>query len=118
MANILIVDDQPFMCELISGELRDEGHQVTCVEDADYVMTAVEESSPDLVLLDLYLRGFEGWGLLDKIKRYDASMPVLIVSAYDSFIGDPRLSHADGYVIKDVNTDLLKQKIHENLIKE
>ena len=115
MSNILIVDDQPHMCELITGELEAEGHEITCVKESDYIMSALEESHPDLVLLDLYLKGFEGWDLLQKIKRYDTSLPVLIFTAYDSFIGDPRLAIADGYIIKDINTDILKEKIHQNL---
>lgn len=115
MPTILLVDDQHFMCEFISAELIDDGYEVTCVGDSDYVMSAVEESDPDLILLDLYLKGFEGWDLLQKIKRYDAALPVLIFSAYDTFLGDPRLADAEGYVIKDVNTDILKQQIRENL---
>jgi CheY-like chemotaxis protein len=115
MADILVIDDQPSMRELISGELADEGHHITFVGDADYVMSAIQESNPDLILLDLYLQGFEGWDLLNKIKQYDASLPVLILSAYDNFISDPRLAIADGYVIKDLDTDKLKEKIHEKL---
>jgi two-component system response regulator (stage 0 sporulation protein F) len=117
MANILLVDDQPFIAELLSEELSDEGHHVKCVEDADYLMSSLQELRPDVVLLDLYLRGFEGWDLLHEIKAFDPSVPVLILSAYDSFVNDPRLAEADGYVIKDINTDQLKQKIHENLTK-
>jgi two-component system response regulator (stage 0 sporulation protein F) len=117
MANILIIDDQPFMEELLSGELAEEGHQVTCIGDSDYVMGTIEESRPDIILLDLYLQGFEGWDILDRIKAYDSSVPVLIVSAYDNFVNDPRLSHADGYFIKNIKTDALKEQIHENLTK-
>jgi two-component system response regulator (stage 0 sporulation protein F) len=117
MADILLVDDQPYIADLLSEELADEGHHLTCVADADYLMSYLEETRPDLVLLDLYLNGFEGWDLLDKIKKREPSLPVLILSAYDSFTDDPRLAAADGYVIKDINTDQLKQKIHENLTK-
>jgi DNA-binding response OmpR family regulator len=116
MAHILVVDDQPYVGEFLSEELSDEGHQIACVKRADHVMSALEESRPDVVLLDLYLDGFEGWDLLDKIKKHDPSLPVLIVSAYDSFRNDPRLSRADGYVIKSFNIDHLKEKIHEKLI--
>jgi DNA-binding NtrC family response regulator len=115
MAHILLVDDQPYIGEFLSEELADGGHQIACVRQADRVMSALEESHPDMVLLDLYLDGFEGWDLLDKIKNHDPSLPVLIVSAYDSFRNDPRLSRADGYVIKSFNTDHLRQKIHETL---
>jgi DNA-binding NtrC family response regulator len=117
MANILVVDDQPFPGELLKKELADEGHHITCVGDADCVMSLIEDSRPDMVLLDLYLQGFEGWDLLDKIKKYAPSLPVLIVSAYEDFVSDPRLAHADGYVIKDPDTDQLKQKIRENLTR-
>ena len=115
MSNILVIDDQPFIGELLSEELADEGHQITCLGDTDYLMNSLEESRPDIILLDLYLRGFEGWDLLHRIKEYYPSVPVLIVSAYDSFVNDERLAEADGYVVKDINTDKLKQKIHESL---
>lgn len=42
-------------------------------------------------------------------------MPVLIVSAYDNFLGNPRLAGADGYVIKSFDMGELKEKIHEKL---
>jgi two-component SAPR family response regulator len=51
----------------------------------------------------------------EEIKGHDPTVPVLIVTAYDTFLEDPRLAHADGYVIKSFNTDELKKKIHEKL---
>jgi DNA-binding response OmpR family regulator len=70
---------------------------------------------PDLVLLDLYLDGSDGWELLRDIKRQDPELPVLIVTAYDSFVDDPRLSQADGYFVKSLNFIDLKQKIAQML---
>lgn len=115
MANILLVDDQPFIGEFLSGELADMGHTLKRVGDGDSLLLELEESSPDLVLLDLYINGFEGWDLLDEIKRYDRRIPVVILTAYDNFSDDPRLSSAQGYVIKDFVTDKLKRKITEIL---
>lgn len=115
MADILIIDNEPFAAELLSEQLADEGHHIRYVGDTDYVMSFVEESRPDIILLDLYLEGVERWDLLKKIKAHDPSLPVLIVSAFDSFISDPRLANADGYLIKDLNADKLKEKIHEKL---
>ncbi|MFZ0448222.1 MAG: response regulator [Desulfatiglandaceae bacterium] len=117
MANILVVDDQPFPGEVLKNEMEAEGHHITCVGDADCDMSAIKESSPDLVLLALCMQGFGGWGLLDEIKKYAPSLPVLIMSTFDSFVDDPRLARADGYVIKDPNIDQLKQKIRENLAR-
>jgi DNA-binding response OmpR family regulator len=112
MANILIVDDQPHLQELFSQELVDEGYEVASLSDAESVSGYLRDSKPDLVLLDLYLNGFEGWDVLHDIKSRFPQLPVLIVTAYDSHVDDPRVSEADGYVIKSfIALDDLKQKI-------
>jgi two-component system response regulator (stage 0 sporulation protein F) len=116
MANILIVDDQPCVRELLSEELIDEGYHVHGVGDAKSVSEYLLLSKPDLVLLDIYLEGAEGFGLLEDIKKQYPQLPVIVVTAYDSFTDDPRLSHADGYVIKSVNFDELKQRIAQVLM--
>jgi DNA-binding NtrC family response regulator len=112
MASILIVDDQPYIQDFFSHELMDEGYKVVSTGDAESVKVYLETSKPDLVLLDLYLNGFEGWKLLNDIKRKDPFLPVLIVTAYDTYIDDPRVSRADGYFVKSFgHFDELKQKI-------
>ena len=112
MASILIVDDQSYIQELFSQELMDEGYKVLSAGDAESAKVYVENSKPDLVLLDLYLNGLEGWDVLHDIKSKDPHLPVLIVTAYDTYADDPRLSQADGYVVKSfVHFDELKHKI-------
>jgi len=112
MANILIVDDQPNLQELFSQELEDEGHKVVGIGDAQSVSGCLGIPKPDLVLLDLYLNGFEGWDVLHDIKSKYPHLPVLIVTAYDNYADDPRVSEADGYVIKNFTVlDDLKRKI-------
>jgi two-component system response regulator (stage 0 sporulation protein F) len=116
MANILLLDDQPYMGEFLSEELSEEGHSLTCMVDADSLLLYLEDETPDLILLDLYLDGFEGLDLLETIKNgRSSSVPVLILTAYDSFQEDPRASLAQGYIIKDIYTENLKKKISEVL---
>ena len=68
------------------------------------------------MLLDLYLNGFEGWNVLQDIKHKDPQTRVLIVTAYDSYANDPRVSQADGYWVKSfVDFDKLKRKISDIL---
>jgi len=113
MATILIVDDQPYMKELFSGDLIDEGHQVVWVGDAKSVRKCLDIFLPDMVLLDLYLKGFDGWEVLHDIKNWNPNLPVLIVTAYDSFMDDPRVSQADGYIVKSfTHLNEMKEKIH------
>ena len=116
MANILLLDDQPYMGEFLSEELSEQGHSLTCMADADSLLLYLEDETPDLILLDLYLDGFEGLDLLKTIKNGKrSSVPVVILTAYDSFQNDPRVSLAQGYIIKDIYTKNLKDKISEVL---
>ena len=116
MSNILIVDDQPYLRELLSEILAHEGYQVASVGDIQSMWRHLRDSPPDLVLLDLYLNGSKGWDVLRDIKSIDPNLPVLIVTGYDSYVNDPRLSQAAGYIIKSISAfDELKEKIAEVL---
>ena len=114
--NILIIDDQTNLQELFSKELRDEGYRVFSISEAEALAGFLNAQRPDLVLLDLYLNGTKGWDVLHDIKTVYPQLPVLIVTAYDNYTNDPRLSEADGYVIKDFHAiGELKKKISETL---
>ncbi len=115
MSHIMIVDDQPFVLEFLSQDLAGDGHRITCVKKSDELMENIRKAKPDIILLDLFLNGFEGWDLLREIKRDQPTLPVLILSAYDSFRDDPRTELADGYIVKDVRTDRLLGEINHIL---
>jgi two-component system response regulator (stage 0 sporulation protein F) len=119
MSNILIVDDQPYLRDLFSQELMDEGYGIQDIGDAELVRQQLENLKPDIVLLEPSLHGFEGWDLLHDIKSREPHLPVLIFTAYDNYGNDPRVSQADGYMVKDfVHLDKLKQKIADVLRRE
>jgi len=115
MASILIVDDQRCVRELLSEELILEGYQVHGVGDVASVSGHLRFFGPDLVLLDLCLDEDDAFGLFHEIKMQAPDLPVIIFTAYDSFREDPRLSQADGYVIKSMVLDELKVKIADVL---
>ncbi len=115
MANVLIVDDQPCIRTLLSEELVCEGYKVTSAGSRESLMRHLRSSNFDLVLLDLYLDGSDGFELLKTIKQECPGLPVLVVTAYDSFAEDPRLSEAEGYFLKSTDLDPLKEKIADVL---
>ena len=118
MTKILIVDDQSCVRELLSEELILEGYRVATAGHSEAVREHVRSSRPDLVLLDLYLDGPDGIRMLHDIKRQDPDLPVIIFTAYDNYVDDPRLSQADGYVIKSIVLDELKGKITDTLRRQ
>ena len=114
--HILVVDDEPDIRLLLQEILEDEGYEVSVAQNAAEARSSRRARRPDLVLLDIYLDGCTRWDLLHDIKNRDPDLPVLIFTAYDGLAEDPRLSQADGYVIKSfVALALLKQKVAEIL---
>lgn len=116
MAHVLIVDDQPSVRKFLSEELAHDGYSIESIGDPDSIWRHLNNWQPDVVILDLYLDGFKGWDILRDIKKKAPDLPVLILTAYDTFQEDPRLSQADGYVIKSfVDLHKLKEKIADVL---
>jgi DNA-binding response OmpR family regulator len=116
MAHILLVDDQHFTREFLLNELTQMGHDVSCVNDGDALFVFLEENTPDLVLLDPNLNGFKGWDLLREIKRPGRPLiPTILFPSFEATLLDDRSFLADGYVVKSVDTEKLKEKVSEVL---
>lgn len=113
MANILIIDAQPYVRELLMQELAEEGYLVEATGDGVSIRELVRSSRPDLVLLDLCMKGNERWDVLRDIKQEDPQLPIIIFTAHDGYRKDPRLSQSNGYVIKSIYFDELKEKVAE-----
>jgi DNA-binding NtrC family response regulator len=116
MSAILIVDDQSYMQHLFEIELTDNEYTIIHADNVEEAQTFLDNFRIDLVILDLYIDGFQGWDLLNYIKQKYNDLPVLIVTAYDNFKNDPRVVKADGYLIKNFdNVSHIGQKIHDLL---
>ena len=84
---ILIADDQPHVLEALRLLLKSEGFAPETANSPAAVMQAVQESNFDVLLLDLnYARdttsGMEGLELLSRIREFDSSLPVILMTAW------------------------------------
>jgi DNA-binding NtrC family response regulator len=82
-ARILVVDDEPGAREALEVVLEDE-HEVVCVASGLEALSKVKEQPFDLVLLDITMPGLDGIETLKRIKEFDESIDVVMVSAVDS----------------------------------
>ncbi|MEY9905097.1 DNA-binding response OmpR family regulator [Catenulispora sp. MAP12-49] len=78
--HILIVEDDPKQAELIRISLASEGYSATVVHDAPAAFRCIEESPPDLVVLDVMLPGTDGLGIC-RWLRGRGDTPVLMLTA-------------------------------------
>ncbi|MDD5790324.1 MAG: response regulator transcription factor [Spirochaetia bacterium] len=84
-SKILVVEDVPEMAELASMYLTKSGMKVEAVGSAEEALEYIQKQLPDLIILDLNLPGMSGFDFLKKFRdEYNASLPVIIVSARDA----------------------------------
>jgi signal transduction histidine kinase len=82
-SRILIVEDDPAIIELMKAQLHGEGYFVDSVRDGDLALKRVEETLPDLVLLDIMLPKKSGFEVCKRIRagQATANIPVIMVTA-------------------------------------
>lgn len=81
---ILVIDDDPEICEAMTAILSDEGYRVLTALDTATGERLMEEKKPDLLILDIMMATMEeGLHFATKIKRKEGvwGLPILIVSA-------------------------------------
>jgi len=83
-SDILIVDDEADIRELVAGILQDEGHGTRTARDSDEALSAIVARQPNLVFLDIWLRGsrLDGFQLLDSLKQQHPELPIVMISGH------------------------------------
>ena len=83
MADLLIVDDDPDVCEVLGDSLRSEGHVVRVARDGLEGWEALDERLPDVVLLDVEMPRLSGPAMAYRMFLRDAGLeqvPIILLS--------------------------------------
>ncbi len=98
---ILVVDDEPYITDLLSAGLEFEGFAVDVATTGTEAMQKVRATRPDLVLLDVMLPDIEGIDVARRWREAGEAVPVLFLTARDAtedkLVG---LAVGDDYVTK------------------
>lgn len=80
---ILVVDDDPDIRELIVMTLESEGYKVSGLGNGQAVVDTVQQTQPDIVLLDVQLGDRDGGDICRELKEQPAThdIPIIIISA-------------------------------------
>jgi len=82
-STILVVDDEPYIRQLLSEILEDEGYQVAIAENGGAARKYLNEQQPDLILLDIWMPDEDGITLLkDWLKSGHLECPVIMMSGH------------------------------------
>jgi len=78
--NIAIAEDEPKLATLLQDYLRREDYQTTIYHHGTEALTALKESLPDLLLLDLMLPGTDGLTICKELRK-TSDIPIIMITA-------------------------------------
>ena len=117
MPAILIVEDEAKMRRLLELNLGDDGFTTFSAEDAETGLKLLSENPIDLILTDLKLPGMNGLEFLQTVKRRNAALPVVVMTAFGSVetAVDAMKAGASDYVLKPFSLTEMRIVIHKEL---
>ncbi len=114
-SKILIVDDEPAIRQMLIFALSTEGYDYSEAGTADEAQKLIQDSQPDLVLLDWMLPGLSGVDLARRMKRHPESkdMPIIMLTAKGEEVDKIKAldTGADDYITKPFSTQELLARI-------
>ena len=82
--NVLVVDDEPKLCDLLASALSQSGIQVFTASNGLHALKVLECDDIDLVISDWRMPGMDGPQLLAEIKTRYPQLPVIVMTAYST----------------------------------
>lgn len=82
--NVLVVDDEPKLCDLLSSALSQNQIQVFTASNGLQALQALEQEDIDLVISDWRMPGMDGPQLLAEVKLRYPHVPVIVMTAYST----------------------------------
>lgn len=117
---ILIVDDEDGMRRLLNRVLTRENYEVSTVGSGAEALRLIAGERFDLVVTDIKMPEMDGLQLLEELKEYEPSLPIIVMTAYgtiENAVQALRLGAYD-YIAKPFETDEIKLTVAKALERE
>jgi two-component system OmpR family response regulator len=113
MTTVLVVDDEPGVRELLSDALRIAGYETETASNGLDAFEKMRRRHADLCIVDVNMPTMDGFAFLAKLRAYDTTTPVLMLSARDSSddVAQGLRFGADDYVRKPFSLEELLLRV-------
>lgn len=78
---ILYAEDEPFLAQIVSDNLKAKGYDVRIAKDGQEALEVFKTSMPDLCLLDIMMPLKDGYSLAQDIRKLNIGVPIIFLSA-------------------------------------
>ena len=116
--SVLIVDDEPMVCDLLREDLNERGYLCTTALSGNDALTSLAKQDFDVVLLDIRLPGMSGMEVLRRIRRTwfnhsdIATIMITAVNDINTAVDAMKLGASD-YIVKPFELDEVDTSIRQ-----
>ena len=117
MKKMLVVDDETEICDFLKAFFEDRDYEVKTANSGETAMLSVEESKPQVILLDIHMPGMDGMSALREIKSRFPGIKVIMVTALETRekIEEALRLGADNYITKPLSLEYLEKDVQEKI---
>ncbi len=112
MFQVLVVEDDASLRKLMSATLKQNGYEPFTAEDGFQALEVLEKTNIDLIISDIMMPNMDGYELTRQLRRANYNLPILMVTAKESFEDKQTgfMAGTDDYMVKpiDINEMVLR----------
>ncbi len=121
-SRVLIVDDEPRILRFVGLSLESHGFEVCVASSGEEALSIAESDRPDVMVLDIFMPGMDGFGVLQRLREREHSrglpvVPVIIFSARASVAEQAMGLGANDFISKPFLPEDLAEKVRAVLSK-
>jgi DNA-binding response OmpR family regulator len=79
---VVVCDDEPHICKLLSEHLNNIGYKVRVAKDGQECLNELARDMPDAMILDLKMPRMNGIEVIRKLRKLNSAMPILVLSGF------------------------------------
>jgi CheY-like chemotaxis protein len=117
MPIVLVIDDDPHMGLILTRILRKHGFKIMVATDGPSGLALARENCPDLILLDIIMRGMDGIEVAKRLRGDSvcADIPIVFLTAFATAVGRHEASGVgvNGFISKPFVVDDLVQQVKD-----
>jgi len=113
MVKLLFVDDEKGITDALKSFFKQRGFATKAVNSGEEAIKVVNQDKPDIVFLDIRMKGMGGLDVLREIKKIDKNIKVMMLTIHEEkeIMEEAKRLEADEYITKPFRVDYLEEVV-------